>query len=69
VVDQRTIVATTLKAPPKKYGVTHWSTRLLADHLGVGNATVARAWRQVGVAMAGRLVPALHRPRAGRQGH
>ena len=49
VVDHRKIVATTLKPPPKKYGVTHWSSRLLADHLGMGNATVARAWRQVGV--------------------
>jgi transposase len=29
--------------------VTHWSSRLLADHLKIGNATVARAWRQVGV--------------------
>src|SRR5665648_210657 len=49
VVDHNKIVATTLKPPPKKYGVTHWSSRLLAQHLGVGNATVARAWRQVGV--------------------
>jgi transposase len=49
VVDRNKIVATTLKPPPKKYGVTHWSSRLLADHLKIGNATVARAWRQVGV--------------------
>src|SRR5665648_200930 len=49
VVDHRKIVTTTLKPPPKKYGVAHWSSRLLAQHLGVGNATVARAWRQVGV--------------------
>lgn len=33
----------------KKYGVTHWSSRLLAQHLGMGNATVARAWRSYGV--------------------
>jgi transposase len=49
VVDRNKIVATTLKPPPKKYGVTHWSSRLLADHLKIGNATVARAWRAVGV--------------------
>ena len=49
VVDQRKIVATTLKPPPKRYGVTHWSSRLLAGHLKIGNATVARAWREVGV--------------------
>lgn len=48
-LDHRAIVATTLKPPPKKYGVTHWSSRLLAAHLGVGNATIARAWREYGV--------------------
>jgi len=49
VVDRNKIVAATLKPPPKKYGVTHWSSRLLADHLKIGNATVARVWRAVGV--------------------
>jgi transposase len=49
-VDHRRIVAATLKAPPKKLGVTHWSSRLLARHLGIGDATVARAWREYGVA-------------------
>jgi transposase len=48
-VDHARIVAVTLKPPPKKYGVTHWSSRLLARHLGVGNATVARAWRDCGI--------------------
>lgn len=48
-LDHRQIVATTVKPPPKKYGVTHWSSRLLATHLGVGNATIARAWREYGV--------------------
>jgi transposase len=38
-----------LKPPPKRLGVTHWSSRLLAARLGVGNATVARAWRDYGV--------------------
>jgi transposase len=32
-VDHRKIVAATLKPPPKKLGVTHWSSRLLAKHL------------------------------------
>jgi hypothetical protein len=49
-IDHRRIVAATLKAPPKKLGVTHWSSRLLAAHLGIGDATVARAWREYGVA-------------------
>ncbi len=48
-VDHARIVAVTLAPPPKKLGVTHWSTRLLARHLGVGDATVARAWREYGV--------------------
>lgn len=48
-VDRAAIIAATLRPPPKKYAVTHWSSRLLATHLGVGNATVARAWREVGV--------------------
>ncbi|KZE19737.1 transposase [Brevibacterium casei] len=43
------IVTTTLVPPPKKYGVTHWSSRLLGEHLGVGIATVARAWRKYGI--------------------
>jgi len=42
-IDHRAVVAATLKPPPKKLGVTHWSSRLLAANLGVGNATVARA--------------------------
>ena len=49
-IDHSKIVATTLKPPPKKFGVTHWSSRLLATHLGIGDATVARAWREYGVA-------------------
>lgn len=48
-VDDERIIAATLRPPPKKYGVTHWSSRLLAEHLGIGNATVARAWRTYGV--------------------
>jgi transposase len=49
IIDHRQIVATTLKPPPKKYGVTHWSSRLLGTHLGIGNSTVATAWREYGV--------------------
>ena len=48
-LDHADIVSATLRPPPKKYGVTHWSSRLLAGRLGVGNATVARAWREYGV--------------------
>jgi transposase/DNA-binding CsgD family transcriptional regulator len=48
-IDHAAIVAATLKPPPKKLGVTHWSTRLLARHLGISDATVAKAWRDYGV--------------------
>jgi hypothetical protein len=39
------IIAATLEPPPGSFGVTHWSSRLLGHHLGIGDATVARAWR------------------------
>jgi transposase len=45
-IDHAKVVTATLTPPPKKYGVTHWSTRLLARHLGIGDATVAKAWRE-----------------------
>lgn len=32
-LDHADVVAATLAPPPKKYGVTHWSSRLLATHL------------------------------------
>ena len=49
MIDHQRIVSVTLVAPPKKYGVTHWSSRLLGRHLGISNTTVARAWRDYGV--------------------
>lgn len=33
-IDHRAIVIATLRLPPKKLGVTHWSSRLLASRLG-----------------------------------
>jgi transposase len=48
-VDHRAIVAATLTLPPKRLGVTHWSSRLVAPRLKVSPATVARAWRAYGV--------------------
>jgi len=45
-IDDAAILAATLDPPPERLGVTHWSTRLLASQLGVGDATVARAWRK-----------------------
>ena len=48
-IDHRKIVSVTLASPPKKYGVTHWSSRLLGRHLGISNGTIAKAWREYGV--------------------
>ena len=46
VHDDVAVVVATLEPPPEHLGVTHWSTRLLGDHLGVSFATVARIWRK-----------------------
>lgn len=44
-IDDAQIIATTLDPPPESLAVPHWSTRLLGRHLGISDATVARAWR------------------------
>ncbi|GEO96895.1 hypothetical protein KTU01_30180 [Kocuria turfanensis] len=49
-IDHGAIVAATLRPPPKKLGVTHWSSRLLAARLGIDHSTVATAWHEYGVA-------------------
>ncbi|MFF0945495.1 IS630 family transposase [Kocuria sp. CPCC 205300] len=43
-------MAATLRTPPKKLGITHWPSRLLAGRLGIDHSTVAKAWREYGVA-------------------
>lgn len=45
-IDESMIISATLEPPPEELAVTHWSSRLLAQRLGVGDATVARAWRR-----------------------
>ena len=49
LIDHDRIISETLKPPPQKLGVTHWSSRLLAARLRVDATTVARAWRAYGV--------------------
>jgi len=44
-VDRNIILTATLTPPPKRLGVTHWSSRLLADQLKVAQSTVLRTWR------------------------
>ena len=43
------VLASTLLAPPRRLAVTHWSSRLLGDELGVGRGTVVRAWHGYGM--------------------
>jgi transposase len=48
------ILTVTLTQPPVELGITHWSSRLLADRLAragrrVSHATIARVWRHFGV--------------------
>jgi transposase len=44
------ILAATLAPPPEQLGVTHWSSRLLATHLGdVSHVTVTRLWKLWGL--------------------
>jgi transposase len=52
VVDELEVVATTLAdggCPPAHLGVSHWSSRLLGQHLGISFATVSRIWRKWGI--------------------
>jgi transposase len=48
-IDRARVIAVTLRPPPKKYGVTHWSSRLLARHLKISDSAVASVWREYGV--------------------
>ncbi len=53
-VDETAVVLATLEPPPERLGVTHWSSRLLAEHLSregatISNVWVARIWRKWGL--------------------
>lgn len=48
-VDRAKVVAATLTPPPRSLGVTHWSSRLLGDRLGIEHSTVASIWKEYGV--------------------
>lgn len=43
------VLRASLAPPPRRLGVTHWSSRLLGAELGVGRGTVVRAWHAYGV--------------------
>ncbi len=48
-IDRAKVISVTLTPPPKKYGVTHWSSRLLARHLRISDHAVASICREYGV--------------------
>ena len=49
-VDEVAVVLATLEPPPDRLGVTHWSSRLLAEHLGgISNVWVAKIWKKWGL--------------------
>jgi transposase len=48
-IDRARVIAVTLRPPPRRYGVTHWSSRLLARHLRISDHAVATIWREHGV--------------------
>jgi hypothetical protein len=45
VLDPLEVVVRTMEGPPKRLGVTHWSSRLLGAELGISDVTVANIWR------------------------
>jgi transposase len=47
--DDVAIVLRTLEPPPRRLGVTHWSSRLLAAEMGLSNVKVADVWREYGL--------------------
>jgi transposase len=48
-IDRSAVLTATLTPPPKKLGITHWSTRLLASHLKISDHSVATIWRAYGI--------------------
>jgi transposase len=48
-VDDVEVVLATLESPPRRLGVTHWSSRLLADQLGISHVWVSKIWRKWGL--------------------
>lgn len=48
-IDRQHIIATTLMRPPEKYGVTHWSSRLLGKNLDIPYGVISKVWRENGI--------------------
>ena len=48
-IDEVAVVLATLEPPPVQLGVTHWSSRLLGEQLGISNVWIAKIWRKWGL--------------------
>lgn len=48
-IDHTAVVSATLRPPPARLGVTHWSSRLLAAELKISHKSVTRAWKAYGI--------------------
>jgi len=48
-VDEVAVVLVTLERPPERLGATHWSSRLLAEQLGISHVWVSKIWRKWGL--------------------
>ncbi len=48
-VDEVAVVLATLEPPPERLGVTHWSSRLLADQQGISHVWVGKIWKRWGL--------------------
>jgi hypothetical protein len=44
VVDEIAVVLATLEPPPKRLGITHWSSWLLGAELGISHVWVGQIW-------------------------
>jgi transposase len=45
-IDETAVVVATLAPPPRRLGVSHWSSRLLAGELGISTASVIEVWHK-----------------------
>jgi hypothetical protein len=48
-VGRREVIAVGLQSSPRRFGVTHWPSRLLARHLDISDHTALQAWGEHGV--------------------
>ena len=53
VVESHAIITRLLTRPPSKFQITHWNSRLLAQHLEISKTTVQAVWKEYGIKPCG----------------